>query len=62
MATFEVERPESGGLRVTCPEHSESTEFPPRRGRVTFYCSGCDLELDVRVSDASDWRDWYEMC
>jgi hypothetical protein len=49
------------GVRVECEEHGEWTEFDPARRRGSFYCEGCDRELEVGFH-ADDWRDLGEMC
>lgn len=64
MTTYEIERPDDleRGVRVSCPEHGESTEFQPGYQRVAFYCSGCGLEIEVGLHDETDWRDLGERC
>jgi len=60
---FEIERPEGDerGVLVRCPEHGESVEFQPGERGGAFYCSGCALEVEVRVHPP-DWRDLGERC
>ncbi|MFC7142007.1 hypothetical protein ACFQMA_19495 [Halosimplex aquaticum] len=63
MTSYSVELldGEERGIRVSCDEHGESTEFPPDRRSGTFYCEGCGRELDVGVH-TEEWRDLGEMC
>lgn len=62
--TYEIERPrgEERGIRVRCTDHDESAEFQPGYRRVSFYCSGCGVELTVELDDADEWRDLGEKC
>lgn len=64
MTTYEIERPDGPerGIRVRCPEHGEETEFHPGQRGGAFYCSGCGIEVEARLHDAHDWRDWGERC
>ncbi|WP_243645165.1 hypothetical protein [Natrarchaeobius chitinivorans] len=50
------------GLRVGCETHDEWREFEPGRRAVAFYCPDCSLEVEVRLHDDLDWRDWGERC
>jgi uncharacterized protein (DUF983 family) len=64
MKPFEIQRPDGPerGILVRCSEHGEQEEYRPGYQRVAFYCPGCGIELDVRLHDADDWRDWGERC
>lgn len=64
MTTYEIEPPEGRerGIRVACPEHGEAAEFDPGRGRVAFYCEGCNVEVEVALHDPFEWRDLGERC
>ncbi|WP_049927511.1 hypothetical protein [Halopiger goleimassiliensis] len=53
---------EERGLRVGCEAHDEWEEFEPGRRSVAFYCPDCSLEVEVRLHDDLDWRDWGERC
>lgn len=62
--SYQVEIPEGPerGIRVSCPDHGESEEYPPGRRHVAFFCPGCGFELEVSVHDTHDWRAWDERC
>jgi hypothetical protein len=64
MTTYEVELPDGPerGLRIVCPDHDAATELQPGERGGTLYCPDCGYELEVRLHDTFDWRDWGEHC
>lgn len=64
VSQYTIEAPDGPerGIRVTCEEHGESTEFPAGHAGGTFYCERCGYEVEVGLRDAHDWRDLGEMC
>jgi uncharacterized protein (DUF983 family) len=64
MSTYTVDVPNGTerGIRIECDDHGEYEEFQPGYRRVTFHCEGCGREIELELTDLSEWRDLGELC